>query len=71
MEQEQEILYIDEDEQLAENINLVSPMYAKQRQDCLLCTYHYLSDYESQISTFKSMLTAANCNLGCVVFLLY
>lgn len=67
MEQEQEILDIDEDEQLAENINLFSPMYAKQHQDCLLCTYQYLSEYESQISTFESMLTAANSKLGCGV----
>lgn len=65
MELDIEMLDIDEDEQLAQNVNLFSPMYSKQDKDCLLCIYQYLSEYEQQISRFESMLSAANSKLGC------
>ena len=67
MELDLDMLDIDEDEQLAQSIDLFSPMYSKQQHDCLLCTYQYLSEYEPQISKFESMLTAANSKLGCGV----
>lgn len=60
-----ETLDLDEEEQLASNVNLFSLLYCHQYKDCLLCVYQYLPGVKEQILRFESLLADASSKLGC------
>jgi hypothetical protein len=60
-----EDLIIDEDEQLAQNTYLFSPMYSRHHNECSLCIFQYITEYEEQIRTFERKLVDINSKLGC------
>ncbi|KAH3807999.1 hypothetical protein DPMN_136347 [Dreissena polymorpha] len=60
-----EVLIVDEDEQLAQNTYLFSPMYSRRHHECSLCIFQYITEYEEQIRTFESKLVEMNSKLGC------
>ena len=60
-----EEISIDEDEQLAQNTYLFSPMNTRQHKECPLCIYQYISEYKEQIRTFENKLANVNSNCGC------
>ncbi|KAH3779554.1 hypothetical protein DPMN_157357 [Dreissena polymorpha] len=60
-----EDLIIDEDEQLAQNTYLFSPMYSRHHNECSLCILQYITEYEEQIRTFEIKLVDINSKLGC------
>jgi hypothetical protein len=60
-----EEILTDEDDQLAQNVYLLSPMYSRQHKECSLCIYQYMKEYERQIQTFECKLLDVNSRLGC------
>ncbi|KAH3828693.1 hypothetical protein DPMN_130675 [Dreissena polymorpha] len=60
-----EVLIVDEDEQLAQNTYLLSPMYSRHHHECSLCIFQYITEYEEPIRIFESKLVEMNSKLGC------